>query len=60
MKVRIKDSCTACGLCLDTCSDILQMGWDIVQVAADEVPPKLEESVQQAADECPVQAIIVE
>ena len=61
MKVRIKDICTACGLCLDTCPDILEMGQDdIVQVTVDEVPPKFEETAQQAADECPVEAIIVE
>ena len=60
MRVRIRDICTSCGLCLDACPDILKMGWDIVQVAVDEVPPKCEETVQQAADECPVEAIIVE
>ena len=61
MKVRIKDICTACGLCLDTCPDIIEMGSDdLVQVTVDEVPPKFEETVQQAADECPVEAIIVE
>lgn len=60
MKVRIEDSCTACGLCVDTCPDVFEMGSDIAQTVTDEVPPKLEETVQQAADECPVEAIIVE
>ncbi|MHC4462632.1 MAG: ferredoxin [Planctomycetota bacterium] len=61
MKVRIKDICTACGLCLETCPGILEMGSDdIVQVTVDEVPPQFEETAQQAADECPVEAIIVE
>ncbi len=61
MKVKIKDICTGCGLCLDTCPDILEM-WqdDIVHVTVDKVPLKCEELVQQAADECPVEAIIVE
>lgn len=61
MKVRIKDICTACGQCIDICPDVLGMAEDdIAQITVDEVPPELEETVQQAADECPVQAIIIE
>ncbi len=60
MRVRIEDTCTACGLCVDTCSDVFEMGSDIVEVTVDEVPPEFEDAVQQAADECPVEAIIVE
>jgi ferredoxin len=32
----------------------------MAQVKVDEVPSEHEEAVQQAADECPVEAIIVE
>jgi len=60
MRVRIEDTCTACELCVDTCSDVFEMGSDMAEVTVDEVPPKFEEAVQQAADECPVEAIIVE
>ena len=60
MRVRIEDTCTACGLCVDTCPDIFEMGSDMVEVTVDEVPPEFEDAVQQAADECPVEAIIVE
>ena len=60
MRVEIEDTCTACGLCVDTCPDVFEMGPDIAQVLADEVPPEFEDAVQQAADECPVEAIIVE
>ena len=60
MKVRIEDTCTACGLCVDTCPEVFEMGDDIAQVIADEVPAKYEDVVQQAADECPVEAIVVE
>jgi hypothetical protein len=35
------------------------MDWDIAHLIVDEVPRKLQESVQHAADECPVEAIIV-
>jgi ferredoxin len=60
MKARIEDTCTACGLCVDTCPEVFEMGSDIAQVAVEEVPAEHEDAVQQAADECPVEAIIVE
>jgi len=61
MRVRIdEDACTACELCVDTCPDVFEMGSDVAQVTVDEVPSESEEAVQQAADECPVEAIIVE
>jgi len=60
MKVRIEDTCTACGLCVDTCPDVFQMGSDIAEVVTETVSPELEDAVQQAADECPVEAIVIE
>ena len=60
MKVRIEDTCTACGLCVDSCPDVFEMGSDMAVVSVSEVPPTLEDIAQQAADECPVEAIIVE
>ena len=60
MKVRVEDSCTACGLCVDTCPDVFTMGDEFAEVIADPVPPESEELAQQAADDCPVEAIIVE
>jgi ferredoxin len=60
MIVKIDDTCTACGLCVDTCPEVFDMGDDIAEVIADVVPPEFEESAQLAADECPVEAIMVE
>ncbi len=60
MKVRVEDSCTACGLCVDTCPDVFDMGDEVAKVIADPVPAGLEALAQQAADDCPVEAIIVE
>ncbi len=60
MKVRIEDTCTACGLCVDTCPDVFEMGSDVAEVTVNEVPSDFEEAAQQAADECPAEAIIVE
>ena len=60
MKVRIEDTCTACGLCCDTCPEVFEMGDDMATVIVDEVPAEFQDAAQQAADECPVEAIIVE
>lgn len=60
MKVRIEESCTACGLCVDTCPEVFEMGTEIAKVVVSNVPAELEDTVQQAADECPVEAIVAE
>jgi ferredoxin len=60
MNVRIEDTCSACGLCVETCPDVFEMGDDAAQTKMDEVPAEFEDAVKQAADECPVEAIIVE
>ena len=60
MKVKIADTCTSCGLCVETCPEVFEMGPDMAEVVINEVPSELKETVRQAADECPVEAIIVE
>ncbi|MBN1506879.1 MAG: ferredoxin [Sedimentisphaerales bacterium] len=60
MKARIEDTCTACGLCCDTCPEVFEMGDDMATVIATPVPDEYRELVQQAADECPVEAIVIE
>ncbi|MGB7580938.1 MAG: ferredoxin [Sedimentisphaerales bacterium] len=60
MKVSIEDTCTACGLCCDTCPEVFEMGSDKAEVKIEDVPAEHEDAVQQAADECPVEAIVVE
>jgi ferredoxin len=59
MKVRIDDTCTACGLCSDTCPEVFELGDETAQVIVDEVPAEYEDAVEQAADECPVEAIVI-
>jgi len=60
MKVKIEDTCTACELCVDTCPEVFEMGSDMAEVTVDEVPAEFEQAVQQASEECPVEAIIIE
>jgi ferredoxin len=60
MKVSVTEDCIACGLCVDTCPEVFEMGEEFAQPLVDEVPAEYEEAVQQAAEECPTEAIIVE
>ena len=61
MKVRIDaDLCTACGLCTDDVPDVFTMGDEVAEVTTADVPSNLEDAVQDAADSCPSEAIIVE
>jgi ferredoxin len=57
-----EDLCTACGLCVDTCPEVFDLGDDddVAQVKVDVVPEELEELCEQAADECPSEAITIE
>ena len=61
MKVKIDaELCTACGLCEDSVPDVFQMGDDVAEVKSADVPAELESAVQEATDDCPVEAIILE
>ncbi|MBN1699815.1 MAG: ferredoxin [Spirochaetales bacterium] len=60
MTVKIDDSaCTGCGLCADSVPDVFKMGDDLAEVIKAEVPSDLEDDVKDAADNCPVEAIII-
>jgi ferredoxin len=61
MTVKIDaDLCTACGLCVDSVPDVFEMGDDVAQVKTPNVSADLESAVKEAADDCPVEAIIIE
>ena len=61
MKVSIDaDLCTACGLCTDDVPDVFTMGDDVAEVVQADVPAELEDSVRDATDSCPSEAIIIE
>jgi len=55
-----EDECTGCGLCADTCPDVFEMEDDVAKVKGDTVPADSEECAQQAADDCPSEAIKIE
>jgi ferredoxin len=58
MKVAIdKDLCTACGLCADSVPEVFKMGSDVAEVINASVPAAQEKAVNDAATDCPVEAI---
>jgi len=60
MKVEVTEDCIACGLCVDSCPEVFEMGEEFAEVIVDEVPDESEECVRQAAEDCPTEAIVVE
>ena len=62
MNVSIDESgCIGCGLCTQVCPEVFEMGDSgVAEVIMEEVPENLEDSVQEAADSCPVEVITAE
>jgi ferredoxin len=61
MKVKVdRDLCTGCELCIDTCPDVFEMDDDVAKEKMSKVPADLEDSAKEAADGCPVEAILIE
>lgn len=58
MNVKVEDSCIACGACESICESVFTVD-DIAKVNDSAVPAN-EDCVKEAADACPVGAIIVE
>ena len=58
MKVKVEDSCIACGFCEQTCEAVFSVS-DKANVNEANVAGN-EDCVQEAADGCPVNAIVVE
>lgn len=60
MEVRIdKDLCTGCGLCVDTSPDVFELENESAKVKVTEIPDDQIELVREAADNCPVEAIMI-
>ena len=58
MKVRVDDGCIACGACESVCDAVFKVE-DVAKVNESAVADN-EASVKEAADACPVGAIVVE
>ena len=61
MRVRVDaDLCTGCAVCTDMCPEVFDLRDAVSVVLVDEVPQDLADTVREAAEACPVEAIIVE
>jgi ferredoxin len=52
--------CTGCELCTQTCPEVFEMEDDVAVAKGDTVPADAEDCAEQAAEECPVEAITIE
>jgi len=61
MRVKVdRDACTGCELCVDTCPDVFEMYEDVSRPKMKVIPEEHEDCVREAAEGCPVEAIIIE
>jgi len=61
MKAEVdEDLCTGCQLCTATCPEVFEMQGSVAVVKENPVPDGAEDSAQDAADQCPVDAINLE
>lgn len=54
------DTCTGCGLCVDTCPEVFELSDDVATVKVNPVPASAVENAKEAAENCPVEAITLE
>ncbi len=56
-----KDLCMGCGLCVEVCPQVFEMGEDDkAHAKTNPVPPGVESGCRDAADQCPASAIVIE
>ena len=60
MRVRVEDNCTLCGMCVDICPEVFSLGAMVSKVIGSNISPESEDLVQEAAEECPVEAIVID
>ena len=61
MKVRVDpELCVGDGTCVEICPEIFEMPEDIALAKVEAVPKDLEGKCKEAAESCPVEAILIE
>lgn len=56
MKARVNEDCIGCGMCVEVCPEVFEMGADGMSHAVGD-PDTCADSVLQATEICPVNAI---
>ncbi len=60
MRVTVIDGCISCGLCVEEYPALFRLnGEGVAEPADDRVPAGLEEQARQAAEDCPVNVILL-
>jgi len=49
--------CAGCGVCVEVCPEVFEMGDGTARVKVETVPPEVEGTCRDAADQCPTEAI---
>ena len=61
MKVQVdKETCVGDETCVTICPEIFEMEGDVAVAKMENVPKELEGKCKEAAESCPVEAIIIE
>jgi ferredoxin len=61
MKVRVDEElCVGDETCVEICPEIFEMQGDVAAAKMEEVPGELEGACKEAAESCPVEAILIE
>jgi ferredoxin len=61
MKVRVdKETCIGDETCVAVCPEIFEMEGDVAVAKMENVPKELEGKCKEAAESCPVEAILIE
>ena len=61
MKVRVdEEACVGDGTCAERCPEIFEMQGDVAVAKMEELPEELEGICKEAAESCPVEAILIE
>jgi len=57
MEIFVNDDCSACGICEDICPEVFELGDEKAEVKVNPIPAEHEDSVREAAEECPTESI---
>ena len=60
MKAYVDENCIGCGLCASICPEVFEINEDQVARAVGEICEETEDTVREARDNCPVDAIQTE